>query len=1076
MVNQVVHRAVGTLPQPDWRHLWVLLTAQGYDVSPRRWQLVVATLSCCTVSEQTPEAWQRLLAPILCRSGAEQAQLPSILAQWLPTRQASAAPVELAPLRVEETITNTSSFVPSLLSALYTRLLWPFIAFFVLWAGLELVLNQPQTCHNWATSLQLPTTWCSNLTIDPEAKIQDVPEQGPTTKGLTSQDSYPLPTNPIPIRVLASDAAPPVFDFTLSSSTQINTTIRWLISALPFVVFLLLVVISWQRRKQLAQWQRQQNQQQHLSLSFSGGQWGVLDQPQVGRALIQLRKPIHLGHIQTINWPDSIRATLNQGPLNLVTHSRSVIPGLVLLVARRPHNDWNPKLANMLRQRLIKAGFAHVPCFQFQGIATHLRPLDSLYQSELGLKSITTEQFSRRYAEHRVVILADVDDLTNQLSLQPLKWLQQLFTLAPPVLITTSALAPSQSRRFMDAGFELAPFSSQGLRSSHPKELLNLPYWPWASSDLSWQTDTSLQPLKQYFGSAWLLLCGACIYPEFDLELVIALDQQLYPNQPKSRMERVMRLGVSPWARTGRVPDVIRQRVINQLTTSQRVALKHAYDAVFTRSTSATELPAGTFLQLHVSHPNYWRAWLRGRYQQNAGDAVFLAWAMGGWRSKLAFVFPRWVTTGAALKQSVLLSFTLISTLGIGLGYGLWQGLPTWLSAQQSLSYVQINHTPRQLPLAQALQAALQTQTSGNDSSVSVALTPLPRTNQQWQLSYPQGGGGLAQQITDYSSRLSWGASLTRQLDNKFAQQITINLGEPAIPAEQRGFRDTIQSLTEQQVAEFLPVTLHKADPSTNLPVEQATYQRQITQTNYIQPAMFYLKGGSFIMGGTKYLDEKPKHTVQLPAFWLMENEVTFAEYQAFVEHQDQAINTPKLDDEGWGTGSRPVINVSWQHATDYAQWLSQQTGEAYYLPTEAQWEYAARANTITAFSFGDCLDTSQANYDGAIDYNDCGANTGLYRGQTVPVEELEAANAWGLRHMHGNVWEWVQDCWHSSYLGAPMDDTAWLDNDEGDCSQRVLRGGSWFDVPSYLRSANRSRRSANDTFFSVGFRLARAP
>ena len=217
--------------------------------------------------------------------------------------------------------------------------------------------------------------------------------------------------------------------------------------------------------------------------------------------------------------------------------------------------------------------------------------------------------------------------------------------------------------------------------------------------------------------------------------------------------------------------------------------------------------------------------------------------------------------------------------------------------------------------------------------------------------------------------------------------------------------------------------------------------------------------------------NEDPQREVTLAPFGLMVNEVTFAEYDRFA-----GANGRKLpDDEGWGRGRRPVIHVSWDDAAAYAEWLSEQTGKRYFLPSEAQWEYAARAGTTTPFAFGDCLNTDQANYNGNDDYHGCGAETGVYREKTVSVDALAATNAYGLRHMHGNVWEWVQDCWHDNYQGAPIDGEAWEKARGRDCTRRVLRGGGWFSPPRNLRSAFRPRFLANDAGIDVGFRLARA-
>ena len=153
-------------------------------------------------------------------------------------------------------------------------------------------------------------------------------------------------------------------------------------------------------------------------------------------------------------------------------------------------------------------------------------------------------------------------------------------------------------------------------------------------------------------------------------------------------------------------------------------------------------------------------------------------------------------------------------------------------------------------------------------------------------------------------------------------------------------------------------------------------------------------------------------------------------------------VSIDRPADRGWGRGLRPVINVSWKQVAAYAQWLSEQTGKYYRLPSEAEWEYAARAGTSTPFWWGESINTDLANYDGNYSYD--GGPEGEYRRQTMPVDRFDP-NPWGLYQVHGNVWEWVQDCWNDSYDGAPDDGSAW---EQGDCGRRLLRGGSWFNNP----------------------------
>ena len=195
--------------------------------------------------------------------------------------------------------------------------------------------------------------------------------------------------------------------------------------------------------------------------------------------------------------------------------------------------------------------------------------------------------------------------------------------------------------------------------------------------------------------------------------------------------------------------------------------------------------------------------------------------------------------------------------------------------------------------------------------------------------------------------------------------------------------------------------------------------------------------------------------------------ELTFAQWDACVADGGCSHRT---HDQGWGWGEQRVINVSWDDAQTYVDWLSRVTGKQHRLPSEAEWECAARAGTETAFGTGGCIHAWQANYNDDYDYNTCGANTGSAPRKSQPVGAYPA-NLWGLYDMHGNAWEWTEDCWNDSYAGAPADGTAWQD---GDCTRRILRGGSWGSSPRRSRSAYRGYISADDRNNTFGFRVAR--
>ena len=170
------------------------------------------------------------------------------------------------------------------------------------------------------------------------------------------------------------------------------------------------------------------------------------------------------------------------------------------------------------------------------------------------------------------------------------------------------------------------------------------------------------------------------------------------------------------------------------------------------------------------------------------------------------------------------------------------------------------------------------------------------------------------------------------------------------------------------------------------------------------------------------------------------------------------AMHLPQ--DRGWGRGNRPVIYVSWNDIQEYLKWLSKLTGHKYRLPSEAEWEYAARAGSKTSYWWGEKIGEARANCNG------CAKSAG---DQTIPVG-IYKANPFGLFEVHGNVWEWTADCWNGTYAGAPKDGSSWT---TGNCDTHVLRGGSWGVKPKHLRSARRRKDKNNLRSGKRGFRIA---
>ncbi len=253
----------------------------------------------------------------------------------------------------------------------------------------------------------------------------------------------------------------------------------------------------------------------------------------------------------------------------------------------------------------------------------------------------------------------------------------------------------------------------------------------------------------------------------------------------------------------------------------------------------------------------------------------------------------------------------------------------------------------------------------------------------------------------------------------------------------------------------------------TQSPVDDRNAVGKVFQDCGACPSMVVIPEGRFMMGSPageqgRDDDEGPQHNVRIAKFAVGRFEVTFAEWDACVDDGGCGGYIPK--DKGWGRGDRPAINVSWDRAKSYISWLATKTGAPYRLLTEAEWEYAARAGAGSAFGTGETIGESQAQFGGA---------SGSAAQQTVPIGSF-TPNAFGLHDMHGNVWEWVEDCWHDDYQNAPAEGAAWLAANDGLCGYRIYRGGSWLNVRSVVRSANRTGSPPDFSISNIGFRVAR--
>ena len=307
-------------------------------------------------------------------------------------------------------------------------------------------------------------------------------------------------------------------------------------------------------------------------------------------------------------------------------------------------------------------------------------------------------------------------------------------------------------------------------------------------------------------------------------------------------------------------------------------------------------------------------------------------------------------------------------------------------------------------------------------------------------------------------------------------------------PEAEQAILDALQKSPESDHSEDVldpsEQTIH-ANASTD---EQLKQRRQSHLVQFfVEPLnqavdmeMMQIPAGTFLMGSPEdELDrtpsESPQHEVNIATFFMGKYPVTQAQWKA-VAAMPQVNRSLKPDPSGFKGNKRPVERVSWYDAVEFCDRLSVYTKRDYRLPTEAEWEYACRAGTTTPFHFGETITTDLANYRGidSKEYKWSGSYgrgpKGEYREETTSVDHFDLANAFGLSDMHGNVWEWCEDHWHDSYEGAPIDGSAWLSEDEN--ARRVVRGGSWIDVPWNCRSASRFYNTPDDAYNSIGFRV----
>nr|VFK38396.1 MAG: Formylglycine-generating enzyme, required for sulfatase activity, contains SUMF1/FGE domain [Candidatus Kentron sp. TC] len=647
------------------------------------------------------------------------------------------------------------------------------------------------------------------------------------------------------------------------------------------------------------------------------------------------------------------------------------------------------------------------------------------------------------------------------------------------------------------------------------------------------EQDTLLDALRDFLDDTGLYLLGAiATYPQLHWGLTRALEQALFSSAssaPSSglaaRESRLLRLSQLPWFSHGWLPDWLRQRLLEELIPYQRQRIRAIYRKLFDPTVHS---PAGAIALPISAAPKK-----RGEESPVFQDRVFASMMLSRGRELDFRLDAGFIHRLPGLKRGSLLVRAAVAALSraVVLGAGiwlLWQGTGLWHWNLQEEIAARIRQS--QIDDNEKYRFAIIDAVAGSGGSPSALGMALENSLAAFGFTRTE----LQPDIREKLERAAQG------MDEKHAiwvgpgvdEKHTIWIGPGVERAIVEGIADHLAYSAHQREigaesiieARFLPsdtILARLANPApdprihyrhalgvdlsperkrlfgdpeklneriedfhgTDEPPPVLSRFRDALKDGGQGPEMVVIPAGEFMMGSKedeegRDSDEGPRRRARIgKAFALGVTEVTFDDYDRFARATKRKLPA----DYGWGRGRRPVIDVSWEDAVEYAEWLTGRTGERYRLPTEAEWEYAARAGTTTRYYWGDdpegelaCGFANGADLTGK-EKNSKWVTNNCRDGfvNTAPVGSFRP-NAFGVFDMSGNVWEWTRDCWHGSYEDAPMDGGAWGQENDGDCGRRVVRGGGWSSLPWIIRSAFRFGYSTNDANFDLGFRLAR--
>ncbi len=1093
-----------------WRRfdqLDALLRAANFSTSPDRWQnahdLLLKLLEAGRLP-QYPAQLRSLLAPLFCHSAREQQQFTELFDQWLrlilpPAQQAQPdLPEQPAQQQAAEPPPDKPR-LPVLLGLLLALLLTLLAGYYLTWA--------PDPVKPAATPITPPV-------------IADTNEKAPAS--IIDLKLQPIPPRR-PLELPSLDA---------NHRAYVGAG-QWLLRLVPLLLGLAWLALLWRGWQMVLARRRGERQQEDPlhAITLAAKRDELLDAAPLRAALRRLHTPVAYP-TRRLHLDATVQATARHaGLLQPVYAERMAVPECVVLVDYRHGADQMAALARLVSQRLEAAGLS-VHRYHYQQDPRRVRAAASAGPA----RWLALTELAGRYQNARLLLIGEPAPLIDpwRQALRP--WTEMLAWWPQRGLLATRMPPLDWLRVFQAEGLAVADLSSSGLanmaehlaglspqeqpptapRVLLPRGLQNSEAWLTPLAPPESEQQALLKQLRLFLRDDGLLLFSAmAAYPQLHWGLTRALDLNLAPDADAVARElRLLRIARLPWCREGWLPDWLRQALQAQCGKNEQKIIANLYQQLL--GLADIDGKGEISLPFDLSQPEATRdlrSWLQRLTQlaprdSSLRDRIFANALLGSRRRSIDFLLPRKLASHlpAGTMRLLLPRLLLVVLLGGLAGWGVGWAWDRWLQhpaaalaqksqlADHGRYRVQILHTGETLQLAQALSDTLSQfgLPAPEMRELSADELTLP-DRAEGRVNSVQAGAAentaTANFLAQRLAYLTWG--LKPVVADQLSEAVVSNqaLQQPPAAGELRVWlltagrtgspfsdrlREPLKAAPEQST-EPKPQTVQQPDLAKPLP---STQPRQLSviqdelKDGSLGPEMLVIPAGSFMMGSPddepgRRNDEGPQHQVEIASFAIGRTEVTFEQYDRFARATKRDL--PK--DRGWGRGNRPVIDVNWEDAGAYAAWLSEQSGQRYRLPSEAEWEYAARAGTLTPISTGDCIHTDQANYNGNSDYEDCGAKTGLYRAKTVPASSLPA-NHWGLHEVHGNVWEWLQDCWHPNYKGAPKDGITWEVG--GDCALRVVRGGGWGSRPGNLRSAIRFRYTTGGAKYYVGFRLAR--